>query len=83
MGLEIDRHDELPLVSIAENPAPEREAAAAYVTRRARDDEDRSLLLAALGLGPVAGAAALALTLAASVGLLWLGHHINQGGHRG
>lgn len=61
-GLEIDRHDELPLVSTGASAPEEREAAAAYVTRRARDHADRDLLLAALGL---------AWTAASITALLW------------
>ncbi|MGW6703550.1 hypothetical protein ACWGDE_01470 [Streptomyces sp. NPDC054956] len=53
--------------------------AAAYVARNARDDADRDLLMAALGLvATPAGAVAMAFT---SLLLLALGHRIQTGGH--
>lgn len=61
-GLEIDRHDELPLVSTGTCTPEEREAAEAYVRRNARGDADRDLLLAALGLAIWTTVSAAALT---------------------
>lgn len=57
----------------------EQRDAAAYVARHARDDADRDLLMAALGLATPAGAALLA---AASFAFLALGRRIQTGGHR-
>lgn len=58
----------------------ERARAVRVVEANARDAEDESVLLAALGLvSPQARiATGAALLAAASAGLLWLGHHINS-----
>lgn len=78
-GLEIDRHDELPLVSTGTCTPEEREAAEAYVRRNARDDTDRDLLLAALGLARHPAVFLTTLTVA-STGLLALGWRLTHGG---
>lgn len=59
----------------------EQRDAAAYVARNARDDADRDLLMAALGLvATPAGVVALAF---ASTALIAAGWRIQTGGHRG
>ncbi|MCX5407454.1 hypothetical protein OHA37_26775 [Streptomyces sp. NBC_00335] len=78
MGLEMDRHDRLMAGTAGHNSPEEREAAAAYVARRAEGDADRDFLMAALGLVSPARTVALA---AASLLLLALGHRIQTGGH--
>lgn len=78
MGLEMDRHDALPLHSVAPVSVEDQSAAAAYVARRARDDADRDLLMTVLGLATPTGTVLLA---AGSLLLLALGRHIQTGGH--
>lgn len=82
MGLEIDKHDELPLVTATTTTPEEAQAAAAYVARQARDEDDRDMLLAALGLTrhPVAF---LTVLTATSTGLLAVGWALNRGGRNG
>jgi hypothetical protein len=76
MGLEMDRHDRLPLQSAEVNPAEQRDAAA-YVARHAQGDADRDLLMAALGLATPARTALLAI---ASTALIAAGWRLTRGG---
>lgn len=66
MGLDTDTHDQVPLATSARLTPEEQAAARAFVARNARDDDDRDLLLAALGL---ARPLPLALFTAASAAL--------------
>lgn len=61
MGLDTETHDQVLPATSARLTPEEREVAAAYVARHARDDADRDLLLAALGLAWTAVSAGLFL----------------------
>ncbi|MFI5985111.1 hypothetical protein ACIBEA_30120 [Streptomyces sp. NPDC051555] len=67
MGIDPGPHDDTPLVSLSGNTEVEERSAVEYILRRFQDTDERTAILAALGL------------TTASAGLLALGRHIAKG----